>query len=396
VRRIRYTTSRAPKIGTQPASARVAVGDNVTFNIVAYSTDPPTYQWQRSVNGQTAFATIPGANATAFNLTAVTLADSGSDFRCIVANSSGSVTSNPARLTVIADTPPTPFISAPVEGTTFKAGDTFAFSGFGTDLEDGRLAPSKLVWRVDFQHHDHSHPFIPDTRGVEGGSFTIPTTGETSDDVWYRIYLTATDSQNISRTSYRDILPQKAAITLTTVPPGLELLLDGTTVRTPHIFVGVAGIQRTIEARSQIGEAGVFEFLGWSDGGAPMHAISTPGRDTTFTATFRNPNSVRDSAEFISISVTNRVVGGMTFPVTVVMKNNGNTTWSSSNSYHLATILPPDNITWGFNPVPIPGTIAPGEMISLTFVATAPNSIGTNETQWQMVRDGFYLVPRRL
>ena len=71
---------------------------------------------------------------------------------------------------------------------------------------------------------------------MTSGTFTIPTTGETSANVWYRIYLTVRDSAGATQTVQRDVLPRKVTLTLATAPAGLQLKLDGQPVATPTSF----------------------------------------------------------------------------------------------------------------------------------------------------------------
>ena len=58
---------------------------------------------------------------------------------------------------------------------------------------------------MDFHHDTHTHPFLPATSGITSGTFVIPTTGETSANVWYRVFLTVTDSGGRTHTVQRDI-----------------------------------------------------------------------------------------------------------------------------------------------------------------------------------------------
>jgi hypothetical protein len=105
--------------------------------------------------------------------------------------------------------------------------------------------------------------------------------------VFYRINLRVTDSGGLTRTLVRDVKPRKATVTLATQPSGLALLLDGQPIATPYTFVGVVGLQRSIEAVSPQLAAGVsVTFESWSDGGARAHTISTPAVDSTYTAVF--------------------------------------------------------------------------------------------------------------
>jgi len=183
---------------------------------------------------------------------------------------------------------PTAAISQPTEGTTYTGGTTVQFSGSASDPEEGVLPPSAYSWKVTFYHADHTHPFLGPIAGITGGSFEIPTTGETAPDVFYRIELTATDATGLQRTVSRDVIPVRSTITLRSEPPGLQLTLDGQPLRGREQVEGVVGIVRTLGAplTQTLGEA-TYEFVGWSDGGAATHTITTPATATTYTATYR-------------------------------------------------------------------------------------------------------------
>ena len=145
---------------------------------------------------------------------------------------------------------------------------------------------------MDFHHDTHSHPFIAATTGAQSGSFTIPTTGETSANVWYRICLTVRDSAGLTHTTQRDIFPRKVVLTLATNPAGLQVKLDGQPVATPLSFDAVVGMVRTIEATTpQSSGPTTYTFASWSDGGAASHSISTPATNTTYTAAYQASGS---------------------------------------------------------------------------------------------------------
>lgn len=96
------------------------------------------------------------------------------------------------------------------------------------------------------------------------------------------------DSGNLTHTTFRDVMPRKATITLATSVPGLQLELDSQPVSTPHSVLGVVGVNRSLGAPSPQTVGGkTYEFVSWSDGGARVHTIATPATDTTYTATFR-------------------------------------------------------------------------------------------------------------
>ncbi len=281
VYRISYTANQAPSIGTHPLSQTIAQGQPVTFSVGASGTLPLFYQWQR--NG----VDIPNTNSPSYTIQSTTLADNGSRFRVVVTNSFGGATSNEATLTVIANQPPVGTITSPVAGTLYSAGQTITYSGTGTDPETGNLPASAFTWQVDFHHDTHAHPFVLATNGARSGSFTIPTTGETSANVWYRIYLTVIDSAGLIHTSFRDILPRTSTITLQTNPAGLQLTLDGQPMTTPVQVVSVVGLTRTLGVVSPQIVGGIsYNFSTWSDAGAATHNISTPVSNTSYTATF--------------------------------------------------------------------------------------------------------------
>jgi hypothetical protein len=100
-----------------------------------------------------------------------------------------------------------------------------AFSGSASDLEDGAEPAARLTWWVDLHHDTHIHPFVPETPG-NSGLVTIPTRTETSDNIWFRFHLRATDSAGLTAEVTRDILPRKVQFTLATQPTGLALTLE--------------------------------------------------------------------------------------------------------------------------------------------------------------------------
>jgi beta-glucanase (GH16 family) len=93
------TVNVSPSIVTPPASQRVASGRNVSFNVAALGQAPLSYQWQAAggsgytnlING----GPISGATGASLTLSNAT-ANWALNYRVIVSNSYGSVTSTPA------------------------------------------------------------------------------------------------------------------------------------------------------------------------------------------------------------------------------------------------------------------------------------------------------------
>ena len=118
-------------------------------------------------------------------------------------------------------------------------------------------------------------------------SYAVTSDGEVSDEVFYRIELTVTDSQGLSTTVTRDLTPQKAFFTVNTNVAGLTFTVDGQPQAASYLDHGVVGVRRQIAAPAeQMLNGQAYEFVGWSDGGALTHSISTPVNVTTYTALF--------------------------------------------------------------------------------------------------------------
>jgi glucose/arabinose dehydrogenase len=184
------------------------------------------------------------------------------------------------------DSRPTAIIDAPLESETWAAGDLIEFSGHATDPEDGSLPGASLTWWAELHHDTHSHPFMAVQSGASG-SVTLPTTGETSDNVWYRFYLRAVDATGQADTVYVEIFPRKATLTVTATGTGREITLDAQPHDAPYTVLSVVGMERVIGAPSpQVAVDSTWSFSSWSDGGAQSHTIVMPEHDTTFTASF--------------------------------------------------------------------------------------------------------------
>lgn len=89
------TLSKAAlSITTQPTNRTVTVGQPATFSVIVSGAPTLTYQWRR--NG----SSVSGATSASYTTAATTTSDRGAQFTVVVKNSTGSVTSNPASLTV--------------------------------------------------------------------------------------------------------------------------------------------------------------------------------------------------------------------------------------------------------------------------------------------------------
>lgn len=100
-------------LGPQPAS--VVAGNPVTFSVFASGSAPFTYQWRR------AGVAIQGATQSTYTFT-TSLSDNGVPFSVVVGNSAGSVTSDPAVLSVFVQPQVITILSQPQDVTVRDGG----------------------------------------------------------------------------------------------------------------------------------------------------------------------------------------------------------------------------------------------------------------------------------
>ncbi|WP_323055460.1 PQQ-dependent sugar dehydrogenase [Mycolicibacterium sp. J2] len=265
------------------ASATYSGNDSLT---VAFdgtgSSDPDgphlTYQWNFG-NGQTSTSATPtvtftntGANYTAYTVT-LTVTDDGGK------------TNTATQRIVVGSVPPT--IQLGTIADNYNAGDTITFSAAAGDAEDGPvLPPSAFEWKVVFHHNTHTHPFVDSIVGT-GGSVTIPTTADQLATTWYRIELTVTDSSGLKTTTSKDVFPNLTDFTVTASNPNATFTVDGVPHTGSFSEKGVVGVQRVLSAPStQHTSAGELIFIGWGDGGAQTHTVTTPASDANYSVTF--------------------------------------------------------------------------------------------------------------
>ncbi len=285
--KITYTGSQQPLITSQPKSISVSQGNAATFSVTATGAAPLSYQWRKNA------VIITGATSSLYTIASVSTGSAG-NYSVVISNIAGAVTSNDATLTVTpANQKPTASIITPAAGAVYRAGTTINFSGTGTDPEDGTLGDANFKWFVVFYHASHTHPGPTAPSAVKSGSFSIPNTGETATNVFYRLYLVVTDSKGAVDTVYTDITPRLSTITLNTSPQGLQVTLDGQPLTTPLSFLSVEGMQRIIGTPSpQIFQGSSYNFTNWSNAAPQTQTIVTPTDNIIYTAYFSKATNV--------------------------------------------------------------------------------------------------------
>lgn len=279
--KITYSGNVEPEVVKQPESQSIAESQPVTFTVQATGAQPLSYQWYFDGNP------INGAESTSYTIPAVVPANDG-DYTVVVTNDFGTATSDVAVLTVTEfNSKPVATITSPADGITFKAGDSFTFVGEATDAEDGTLGAASMTWRLDLHHNTHVHDGIPQT-GSATFDYTIPTTGHTETNIWYRIYLFAEDSKGLKDTTYVEIFPELVDINFQSQPSGLEVTIEGQPRTTPATEPSVKGVVRSIGTTSpQLLNGSSWKFIGWKYNNEPMvFDYPTADIDTTFIAMF--------------------------------------------------------------------------------------------------------------
>ncbi len=287
--KVTYTGSGKPFISVQPESVLRTESEDARFSVIASGAIPLKYTWY--ADG----IEIPEIDSSVLLFSNVTLSQDSTTVEVRVSNGEGDVLSEQVLLRVTDNHRPVPEILLPDANTLYKGGDTIRFSGEAFDTDEGMLSADGLSWKIDFHHGTHSHPGLSWTPGIASGEWIIPSLGETSADVWYRIYLRATDAEGLTKVVYRDIYPALGSFRVKTKPSGLVMQLDGTGKATPFDVEGVQHIQRYVSAPDkQIRGDSVFFFDQWEDGtklsNRPVETIET---DQTFTATFKGQRKGR-------------------------------------------------------------------------------------------------------
>jgi hypothetical protein len=144
--------SLPPNLVSQPASLKTYEGSNATFSVSVAGTAPLACRWMHGLNGTYAALSdggnVTGSATTSLTLNPVALADAG-NYLCVVTNTTGSVTSHVATLTVLSFLP-----------DVVVLGDPLAIYG-GHQAEPVANAIDHTTWKhLNFGLSPSSPPFI--------------------------------------------------------------------------------------------------------------------------------------------------------------------------------------------------------------------------------------------
>ena len=169
--------------------------------------------------------------------------------------------------------------------------------------------------------------------------------------------------------------------TVTSVPEGRQVVVDGNAYTTPKVFNWLPGTAHTIGVTSpQAGVAGTrYMYQGWSDQGAQSHTVTAPETTSTFTVTFGTQHAL---TQFSATGLVNPAGAGvLTFnPAPAAIEGGRN--WYALNQTVTVTATPANAmyafVNWAGGPVTPAGGAAPAGGGSGTLVMDGPKALTAN------------------
>lgn len=154
----------APVVTTQPVSQSAVVGGDVTFTAAASGTPAPSVKWQSAPVATSTFTDIAGATSNTLTVSNVQLAATGTQYRAVYTNATGTVNSDVAVLTVNSNVPTEPTGTDPnkLASPTLTEGQS-SFTLTGTGVAAGTY--SVWAWSTPTQ--------LPNATVNAGGDLTI-------------------------------------------------------------------------------------------------------------------------------------------------------------------------------------------------------------------------------
>jgi hypothetical protein len=281
-------TGVGPTISAQPQRRTVVQGANYTFSVTATGTAPLNYQWRFNGN-----SVAGGTNAT-LPRTNIQFSDAG-DYRVVVSNAIGAVTSVLATLTVRATNDPV--YAAP-------HGDwTYLYDGSWTTVTNGtNIGGAKPTVTLDGQWSasSGSSEWAGDARGTNNGPIGGISTNNgilTIEDINFasgsnnnrKIYFTRDFSRDSVTTNAGRILDQGITLTFRTrlTQPGVIPASDNPTNSLPDGY----GIFSDGKANFNVRQRGVDSIIGFS-----LVRSNEPDNTFAFNSAGLTMNALRGNA----------------------------------------------------------------------------------------------------
>ena len=331
------TGMAAPSITTQPASQSVTVGQTATFSVAAIGSGTLSYQWKKNA------IAISGATSSIYVTPATTASDNGASFTVVVSDTTGSVNSNAATLTVTS-APVGPTITTQPASRTVTAGQTatFAVTASGT-------SPLIYQWKKNGAA----------ISGATSSSYTTPATTNSDNGSSFSVTVSNTVSSVTSNAATLTVTAALLAPSITT-PPSSQSVTAGQTATFTVTASGAAPLTYQWKKNgSAIGGASSASYTTPattnSDNGASFSVtVSNPAGNVTSNAATLTVTSVPVAPSITTQPASRSVASGQTatFAVTASgtaaltyqwMKNGAAIGGATSASYTTPATTSSDN-----------------------------------------------------
>jgi glucose/arabinose dehydrogenase len=200
-----------------------------------------------------------------------------------------------ARITIYpGDEPPTVTITKPTSLQKWKVGDLVKLEGTGFDQGDPSkeiTSPRFYYWETRMAHCPdpsnptacHEHP-LQTFAGIRRPEFIAPQHDYPS---YIKLLLRVSDERGLQGTATFNFQPETANLSLSSNPPGIELLGANTEAASPFTVAAIIGSEIQLAAPQTATIGGVtYTFSSWSDGGAREHPILVGAGQAGYTASY--------------------------------------------------------------------------------------------------------------
>jgi Abnormal spindle-like microcephaly-assoc'd, ASPM-SPD-2-Hydin/Immunoglobulin domain len=340
---------KAPHITAQPVNQTVTAGQSTSFSVSAMG-GGVTYQWQK--NG----AVISGATNPSYSTPVTTVSDSGSEFTVTVSNNFGSVTSNPAFLTVNAAMS-APVITIQPTSQTVTVPNSAVFSAAATGT-----APMSYQWMRNGLS----------ISGASGPTYMTPATSPSDNGAAFSVAISNAAGSATSAAATLSVAPATTIL----LSPNVSNLNFG------NVNVSSSGSQNVTLTNAGNSNVTISQVMvsgaGFNAGGA-AGLILSPGQTTVVNVTFTPSTSGTASGSIIiSSNATNS-------PATIGLTGTGMTP-----IVHSVSLLWSDGDTGvsGYNAYV--ASVSGGPYLRLTSTPVAGTSYVDNSVQ--SGRTYYYVV----
>jgi immunoglobulin I-set domain protein len=333
-----------PTTITQPQSQTVTVGQTASFAVTASGTGPFSYQWYKGG------VAVSGATSSTYTTPPTVMSDSGSIFTVTVTNSTGTLTSAGASLTVKAIVPT---ITTQPVSQTVMAGQTATFIVAATGT-----GPLSYQWYENgvaiSGATSSTYTTSPTVTGDSGAVFTVTVSNSAGAATSVPATLTVSSTTPIAASLVPSSTtpPYKGSVTL------VPTFSNGTAV------IGSAGIGSSDITASAVSGAS-YPTPALTSGKTYTLTVTGPKGDVVSTTCIVTPTSVA----ITPISPANQIFapGSVTFTATASGGLTNNLTWTATAGNFAGNV-------W------TSPTVAGSYTITATSVDNASVSVSTNAT----------------